>query len=98
MTYIRLSVARPRTGETAKHLEDLFRELAQLTSGEDGSLQSYLLRPHDDSGEIARIAIYSDEKAAERAASGESVMALRSQMDLIIEPRSHQERAFFTID
>ncbi|MGH2632955.1 MAG: antibiotic biosynthesis monooxygenase [Tepidiformaceae bacterium] len=98
MTYIRLSLARPRNGETAKHLEELFRQLAELTSSEDGCLQSYLLRPHDDSGEIARIALYRDEKAAERAAAGESVMALRSQLDLAIEPRSHQERAFFTID
>jgi len=42
--------------------------------------------------------MYSDEKAAERAAGGEAIMALRSQLDLIIDPRSHRERAFFTID
>lgn len=98
MAYIRLSIVRPRSGETAKHVERLFRELAQLTSQEDGCLQSYLLQPHDDSGEIARIAIYRDEKAAEQAASDEPVMALRSQIDLVIEPRTHRERAFFTID
>ncbi len=94
MAYIRLSIVRPRSGETAKHLEDLFRELAQLTSQEDGCLQSYLLRPHDDSGDIARIAIYRDEQAAGHAAFDEPVMALRSQIDLFIEPRTHQERAF----
>jgi quinol monooxygenase YgiN len=98
LTYIRLSVARPRTGETSEHLQALFRELGQLTSGQEGCLQSYLLKPHDDSGEIARIVMYTDEKAAERAAGEESIMALRSQLDLIIDPHSHRERAFFTID
>jgi len=98
LTYIRLSVARPRTGETSEHLVSLFRELGQLTAGQEGCLQSYLLKPHDDSGDIARIVMYSDEKAAERAAGGEAIMALRSQRDLIIDPRSHRERAFFTID
>lgn len=98
MTYIRLSLARPRTGETAAHLEELFRQLAHLTSTEDGCIQSFLLQPHDDSGEIARIAIYRDEKAAERAALGDAIMALRSELDLIVEPETHQERAFFTVD
>ncbi len=98
MTYIRLSIARPRTGETTAHLEELFRELGKLADRQDGCLQSYLLRPHDDSGETVRLAIYRDEEAAERAAGDESIMALRSHLDLIIEPRSHRERAFFTVD
>ncbi len=98
VTYIRLSLARPRTGETAAHLENLFRELSKLTSAQEGCQQSFLLQPHDDSGQIGRLAIYDNEEAAEHAAFNDSIMALRSQLDLIIEPRSHSERAFFTID
>jgi len=95
MTYIRLSVARPRKGEEGR-LEDLMRRLATLASEQDGCSASYVLRPHDDSGEIARIAIYNDEAAAEGAANNQSVMSLRSEIHLITEP-GHQERAFFGV-
>lgn len=98
MPYIRLSLARPRRGETSDHLVELFRQLAELTGSLDGCLESYVLQPHDDSGETARIAIYRDERAAEDAAANDTIMALRSELDLIIDPGTHQERAFFSID
>jgi len=93
--YIRISVARPRKGEE-KRLEDIMKRIAQLVAESDGCLESYVLRPHDDSGEIARIAIYKDEDSAEHAAVSEKVMALRSEMHLLVEP-GHEERAFFSI-
>ncbi len=55
------------------------------------------MKPHDDSRETARIVIYRDEKTAERAAAGE-FMALRSRLDLVIDPRIHKEWAFFPVD
>jgi quinol monooxygenase YgiN len=98
MPYIRLSLARPRRGETTAHVEAAFRQIAELAGTHPGCLESYVLKPHDDSGEIARIAIYQDETSAEHAASNDAIMALRSELDLIVDPRSHQERAFFSID
>jgi quinol monooxygenase YgiN len=95
MTYIRLSIATPRKGEDAR-LEELMRRLTDLAAAQDGCTASYLLRPHDDSGEVARIAIYSSEEAAEQAANNQSVMAIRSEIHLIAEP-GQTERAFFSI-
>jgi quinol monooxygenase YgiN len=95
MPYVRLSIAKPRKGEEQR-LEDVMRKLATVTEGYEGFVESYVLRPHDDSGEIARITIYRDEASAERAANNQSVMALRSEMHLIAEP-GHVERAFFSI-
>ena len=95
MAYIRLSINRPRRGEEQR-MEDLLRKLTLLTSGQEGCTDTYLLRPHDDSGEIARIAIYNDEASAEHAANSQSVMALRSEIHLLAEP-GHVERAFFSI-
>ncbi len=95
MPYIRLSIAKPRRGEE-KRLEELMRKLTTLTEDQEGCMQSYLLRTSDDSGELARVAVYSDEASAERAANNQSVMALRSEMHLITEP-GHQERAFVSI-
>ena len=59
--------ARPRKGEDAR-LEELMRKLTELAAEQEGCSASYLLRPHDDSREIARIAIYTNEAAAEQAA------------------------------
>lgn len=96
MPYVRLSIARPRHGEE-RRLEELMLRLNKLTADQEGCLESHTLKPHDNSGEIARIAIYRDEAAAEHAANNAAIMALRSEMHLIVEP-SHTERAFFSID
>lgn len=95
MPYIRLSIAKPRRGEEAR-MEEVMRKLSDLAASQDGCVESHVLRPHDDSTEIARIAVYSDEKAAEQAANSQSFLALRSELHLISEP-GHVERAFFSI-
>lgn len=95
MTYVRISIARPRRGEEQR-LEEVMRRLATFAGQQPGCLQSYVLKPNDGSGEIARLAIYENEEAAEQAASSQTVMALRSEMHLVCEP-GHTERAFFTV-
>jgi len=77
-------------------MEEVMRKLSDLSASQEGCVESYVLRPHDDSGEIARIAVYSDEKAAEQAANSQSFMALRSELHLIADP-GQVERAFFSI-
>jgi heme-degrading monooxygenase HmoA len=72
------------------------RKLGELSEGQPGFIEGYLLRPKDDSGEIARVAIYADEAAAEATANSQSWMALRSEIHLCVEP-GHQDRAFFSI-
>ncbi|HNM78029.1 MAG TPA: antibiotic biosynthesis monooxygenase [Tepidiformaceae bacterium] len=95
MPYIRVSVAKPRKGEEAR-LEDLMRKLSALSAEQSGCLESWVLKPHDNSGEVARIAVYESEHAAEAAANQNSFMALRSEIHLASEP-GHTERAFFSI-
>jgi len=94
MPYIRLSIAKPRRGEEAR-LEELMSKLADTVRTQPGCIASHLLKPHDDSGEIARIAIYENENVAETAANSQTVMSLRSEIHLASEP-GHAERAFFT--
>ncbi|MCK9517947.1 MAG: antibiotic biosynthesis monooxygenase [Dehalococcoidia bacterium] len=95
MAYIRLSIARPRKGEEAR-LEQLMRQIAEAVSQQEGCIDCYVLKPHDDSGEIARISIYTNEDAAEQAANTAHIMSLRSEQHLLSEP-GHVERAFFTV-
>jgi quinol monooxygenase YgiN len=95
MPYVRLSIAKPRRGQEER-LEEVMRRLAAVAGASAGCLESYVLKPDDDSGEVARIAIYQDEAAAESAATNQTVLALRSELHLICEP-GHVERAFFSM-
>lgn len=95
MPYIRLTVNKARRGQEAR-LEELMRKLGSLSEGQPGFIEGWLLRPNDNSGEIARIAVYEDEAAAESLANNQSWMALRSEIHLCVEP-GHQDRAFFGI-
>ncbi|MBA4180398.1 MAG: hypothetical protein C0506_07410 [Anaerolinea sp.] len=95
MPYVRLSIAKPLRGQEAR-LEELMRKLVALSAEQEGCIETFLLKPHDDSGEIARIGVYTNEAAAEQAANSASFMALRSELNLVAQP-GHLERAFFSI-
>lgn len=96
MAYVRLTIVKPLHGHES-HVEELIRRVAELASKQDGCLESWVLKPHDDSGEIARIAVWQDEHAAEHAANDTSIMAARSELNQWLEPRGHVERAFFSV-
>jgi len=95
MPYIRLTINKPRRGQEAR-LEELMRKLGDLSKGQPGFIEGWLLKPNDNSGEIARIAVWQDEASAEAIANNQSWMALRSEIHLCVEP-GHQDRAFFSI-
>jgi quinol monooxygenase YgiN len=95
MPYIRVSIAKPRKGEEAR-MEELMRKLRDLSAAQPDCLESWVLKPLDDSGEIARITVYKDEHAAESAANSATMMALRSELHLVTEA-GHTERAFFSV-
>ncbi len=95
MAYIRLSVVKPRPGQEERVLE-IFKALSDTTANSPGWQASYVARPRDDSGEIARVSVYDDEASAEREAATPTVLALRSELHLAVEP-GHRERGFFTV-
>lgn len=95
MAYIRLTIVKPLHGHDAL-VEELIRRVTGLAAQQDGCLESWVLKPHDDSGEIARIAIWKDVHAADRAASDPSIMAARSELNQWLEPSVHVERGFFS--
>ena len=96
MAYVRLTIVKPRTGQES-HVEEIIRRLADLAGKQPGCLQSFILKPHDDSGEIARLGIWTDEHAADHAASDNAIMAARSDLNQWLVPNGHEERAFFSI-
>ena len=92
MGYIRLSIVHPHKGEAAR-VEKLMRELADAAKATPGCTASYLLSAHDQSGEIARIAVYETEAAANAAANSQHMLSVRSELHLHIDP-GHVERGF----
>ena len=95
MTYIRISIARANKG-SEQRFEEVMRELTNVCAAGEGCEAAYILKPHDESGEIARITIYSDAKYAEHTAQSDRILALRSEMHRLCQP-GHTERAFFSI-
>ena len=95
MPYIRISIVTPRRGEEAA-TEAVMRKIVETVSEAEGCIESYLLKPHDDSGEVARLSIYTDEASAEHTATSDRMLALRSEIN-ILSDGNHVERAFFTV-
>ncbi len=95
MSYVRLSIVTPRKGQV-EQVEKIMRQLAEAARDHAGCTQSYLMRAHDVSAELARVAVYVDEASADRTANDSHVLALRSELHLLIEP-GHTERGFSTI-
>ncbi len=96
MPYVRISIAKPSTGQSDA-VKSLMKRINDSVSAQKGCQTVYMLTPSDNSGELARMAIYDDEESAETAANSQTVMSLRSQMHQIIEP-GHIERAFHAED
>jgi quinol monooxygenase YgiN len=92
MAYVRLSIVKPARGREAR-VAEIMQQLADAAAKQPGCRESFNLKSDDASGELARIAIYSDEAAAAQAANDAHIMALRSELHLAIEP-GHSERSF----
>jgi quinol monooxygenase YgiN len=93
MPYVRISIARPRAGQRER-LEELERQIAALIGRQPGCEWCYVLYPHDNSGDIARISSWDSEEAAERAASSDAMLSLRSEVLLAADDDGPDERAF----
>lgn len=75
---------------------EILKALSAATENSPGWQANYVVRPHDESGDIARISVYDDEASAEREAATPTVLALRSELHLVVEP-GHRERGFFSV-
>ncbi|MEX0782260.1 MAG: antibiotic biosynthesis monooxygenase [Dehalococcoidia bacterium] len=95
MTYVRLTIARPRHGEEAR-FEAIMQRLTEVTAQQPGCEATYMMKPDDGSGDIARISFYGDNHQADAAAQSATIMALRSELHLVSEA-GHVERGFFTV-
>lgn len=94
MAYVRISIVRPLRSQ-ADRAEKLMRDLAASVGTHEGCTQSLFLKADDGTGEMARIAIYTDAHASAATANDAHIMAIRSELHLCVEP-GHIERSFET--
>ena len=79
MPYVRLAFAhaRPeRREEVRRHFEELVRHIRTLP----GCLASYVVEPHDSTGEVGRMSFWENLEAANRAANDPHAMHLHSEL------------------
>ncbi len=93
MRYVRLSLVTAKPGHE-RRAADLLRRLSDFHREQPGYLAGYLLAPGDGFPDIGRLAIWRDERAASAAATQQHDLALRSELNLVIDPASHRESAF----
>ncbi len=92
MPYIRMSLMKPLAGR-GERVEQLNRELVSLYRSFEGCQACYLVRAADGSEEVGRVSVWEREEDADRAASDDRSLALRSQLHLEVA-KGHLERSF----
>ncbi len=92
MPYVRISLMNPLAGREAEVI-DLKQQLVAFHRQQKGCLQPYVMRPGDVSTETGRISLWESEEDAERTASVESTLALRSRLHLLLQD-GHRDIAF----
>lgn len=78
-----------REQEVTAILDDLLANFAK----QPGFIVGYRIVEPIEGGEVGRISIWESAELADQAASTDHVMAIRSQLHLMIEA-GHQERSF----
>lgn len=95
--YVRLSLMVPKHG-CAERVSQITDELLDYFSKQPGYVRGYKLTTSDGSGELGRLTVWTSEQEADRVATSEHVLAVRSQLMQLIEEESHVERSFTAFD
>ena len=95
--YVRLSLMVPRRG-CADRVSQTTDDLLDYFSKQPGYVRGYKLTSSDGSGELGRLTVWTSEEEADRVATSEHVLAVRSELMQLIEEESHVERSFTAFD
>lgn len=93
MPFIRISIVRPKRGQEERARE-LIDSLVDYYARQPGHVAGYRLEHNDGSSRFGRIGIWEREEDAERAAVTDHDLALRAELNRIVEDETHQEYSF----
>jgi hypothetical protein len=91
VVYVRLSLAKPRPGSEDK-VAKIDDELMRFFASQPGYLHGYRITGGDSvGGRIGRLTLWRSDQDADRAAQTAHVLAVRSELLLLIEDQQHIE-------
>ena len=91
VVYVRLSLVKPRAGndERVGKMED---DLMRFLASQPGYLHGYRITGGDsEQGRLGRVTFWRSDHDADHAAQTDHVLAIRSELLLIIEDGEHVE-------
>ena len=93
-TYLRLSLMRPRRGQSPRALA-LIDKLVEYYANQPGYIDAYMLAGQESAGgEIGRVTLWRSEQDANHVAMNPHVLALRAELLRCVEDESDVERGF----
>jgi len=93
MPYVRISLMRPKHGREDE-VNELIDRLVAYYEQQPGYITGYRLRNIDGTDRVGRLGVWDRHEDAEHAATTDHDLALRSQLNLMIEDESHEEYSF----
>jgi hypothetical protein len=94
MSYIRISLMKPRKGQE-EEVRRLIDDLVMFQETLPGYQVGYRVEHTPGDDRVGRLAIWAHESDADRAALNDHDMAIRSQLNQLIEPESHEEQTMY---
>jgi hypothetical protein len=95
--YVRISLAQPHMGNEAA-LAKIDDDLMEFFAQQPGYIHGYRIVGGDVEGRVGRLTIWNSEEDASNAAQTDHVLALRSQLLLLIDEDSHVEDSWTARD
>lgn len=95
--YVRLSLMQPKPGaqeRVLKHQQDIVNWLP----GKPGYIAGYVIVGGDPQGRVGHVGIWRSEQDADQAAQSDRVLAIRSELLLLIEEDPHAEHSYIGVD
>ena len=93
MPYVRLSLVTPKPGQEAQ-AAGLIDELLEHCRRQSGYETGFRLDQFEGDRQLGRITVWEAKHFADDAANTTHDLALRSELNLTVEPGSLEERAF----
>jgi quinol monooxygenase YgiN len=94
---VRLSLMMPRPGARDEVIE-MHQKLIEWLQGQPGFVRAYLIVEGDPHGRVGHLSVYRTMQDADNAAQTDHVLAVRSELLLLIEEDSRAEHEYTAID
>ena len=94
MTYVRMSIASPSAGKAVEAIQ-LMHAINNQISDTNECINTFVIQPQDEAGEIIRVAVFRDYDLSENEKYVESMDLFSNEMNRCFA-KHQEEKAFFS--